>query len=149
MKHLKRFNESVDVVALNTILEIQDFCQNCFAYLIDDNFEFSVNRSRHVYQDLSEDNVYEISLFRDISFKWYNIKDYYIPFIKLLSSRYNLSNFSSSFDHTEDHSHIVVKIGKHYSGYRYYTYDEIVNDQVKDSGEFTNINSIKIKVTVE
>ena len=77
MKHLKKFNESVDVVVLNTILELQDFCQNCFAYLIDDNFEFSVNRSRHVYQDLSEDNVYEISLFRDISFKWYNIKDYY------------------------------------------------------------------------
>ena len=130
MKYLKKFNESVDIESLNTVLELKSFTEDCLAYLLDDGLEVEV-------QNAYKQEGYEISLFNSTrEFSWRQIKDYYIPFIQLLSNRYDLVSTHSSIDT------FVVKIAAHYSGYYYYTYDDIINDRIG----VTKFNSIMVRV---
>lgn len=130
MKYLKKFNESVDIESLNTVLELKSFTEDCLAYLLDDGLEVEV-------QNAYKQEGYEISLFNSTrEFSWRQIKDYYIPFIQLLSNRYDLVSTHSSIDT------FVVKIAAHYSGYYYYTYDDIINDRI----DVIKFNSIMVRV---
>ena len=47
MKHLRRFNESV-----NKEEELQDFCETYLAYLLDDGFEVSVVITGKIIQSI-------------------------------------------------------------------------------------------------
>lgn len=132
MKHLKRFNESVDMIALNKILELKEFTEGCLAYLLDEGLEVYVEKA------YMEEGIYEISLHSGTSFNWIKIKDYYIPFIQLLSKRYEFVQ--------QYHLRLGGKIGKisdNYSGYFYLTYDDIISDKVYKN---RRIDSIMIRV---
>ena len=145
MKYLKSFNESVDIIALNKILELKGFTEDCLAYLLDEGLDVGVEKA------YKEEGIYEISLSNEVSFNWSQIKDYYIPFIQLLSNRYELISTHYSIDT------FVVKIVAN-SGYywsngsriplrelNYYTYDDIINDRVHQKG-VTKFNSIMVRV---
>jgi len=132
MKYLKRFNESVDMEALNMVLELKSFTEDCLAYLLDDGLNVEVQKAY-------KQEGYEISLYNAREFTWIQIKDYYIPFIQLLSNRYEI------LIQTPYISDYVVKIGANYSGYYHYTYEtyeDIINDRVG----VTKFNSIIVRV---
>jgi len=131
MKYLKRFNESVDMEALNMVLELKSFTEDCLAYLLDDGLNVEVQKAY-------KQEGYEISLYNAREFTWIQIKDYYIPFIQLLSNRYEI------LIQTPYISDYVVKIGANYSGYYHYTYEtyeDIINDRVG----VTKFNSIIVE----
>jgi hypothetical protein len=129
MRYLKRFNESVDMEALNMVLELKSFTEDCLAYLLDDGLNVEVQKAY-------KQEGYEISLYNAREFTWIQIKDYYIPFIQLLSNRYEI------LIQTPYISDYVVKIGANYSGYYHYTYEDIINDRVG----VTRFNSIIVRV---
>ena len=101
MKHLRKFNENIDN-------EIQEFCENYLAYLLDKDFNIeyvgkkaktmpSVN-SNIVSDDeilsLKKGNRIEDMAIADPSlmFSWEEIKDHFIPFIHMLSKQYTITN---------------------------------------------------------
>jgi hypothetical protein len=88
MKHLRRFNESV-----NKEEELQDFCETYLAYLLDDGFEVSI---QHMYSNqMTNKHDYHFVTIKKSgkvsnNFKWEEIKDQFIPFISVLSKQYKL-----------------------------------------------------------
>jgi hypothetical protein len=118
MKHLKRFNEGLSEDDFN---ELKKFCESCLAYLLDDGLEIEFNETY-----FEEEIFYDITLFSENGFYWNQIKDDYIPFIQLLSSRYEIVPFRKG---TSD----VIKIGNNSVGASYYTYDNIIKDNCKNS----------------
>jgi hypothetical protein len=87
MKHLKMFNESIDKD------ELTDFVESCLAYLLDEGFRIFIPRG-------SEDDTTAIWLslsnqyaLKSDAFTWDDIKDYYIPLLKLLHNRYDIIGF--------------------------------------------------------
>jgi len=87
MKHLRKFNESIDRN------ELEDFVESCLAYLLDEGFNVFIPRSSgddSVAIWLAISNQYSTN---STSFTWDQIKDYYIPLLKLLSNRYDIIGF--------------------------------------------------------
>lgn len=80
MKHLRRFNESLNKE------ELQDFCETYLAYLLD-NVAFKVYVSRHSNTislvKKTSDNLNS----PEFLFTWDEIKDYFIPFLHMLSKQ--------------------------------------------------------------
>lgn len=133
MKYLKKFNESVDIESLNMVLELKSFTEGCLAYLLDDGLDVEVQKAY-------KQEGYEISLFNSThEFSWRQIKDYYIPFIQLLSNRYEILPLYTFKDEVDN---FIIKIAAHYSGYYYYTHKDIINDRVG----VTKFNSIMVRV---
>ena len=105
MKHLRKFNEGL---SSNEFNELKEFSENCFAYLLDEGFELElVDRNGRESNDPSFDEDAEyfwVDLYgpvitqpdiygavpNDSSYSWNQIKDYYIPFLKLVQKRYTL-----------------------------------------------------------
>lgn len=101
MKHLRKFNENIDN-------EIQEFCENYLAYLLDKDFNIeyvgkkaktmpSVNSnigSDDEILSLKKGNRTEDMAIADPSlmFSWEEIKDHFIPFIHMLSKQYTITN---------------------------------------------------------
>ena len=84
MKHLKRFNESLSSEQKD---ELMDFCETSLAYLIDEGFEV------RLISDFSDTTV-RVCLLKPVNgrvsrFNWNEVKEYYIPFLQLLSRRYD------------------------------------------------------------
>jgi hypothetical protein len=94
MKHLRRFNESV-----NKEEELQDFCDTYLAYLLDEDFSIDT-----MPRDKDLDDSEIISLKKghrtdsmaigdpSLMFSWDEIKDHFIPFIYMLSKQYTITN---------------------------------------------------------
>ena len=139
MKYLKKFNESVDIESLNTVLELKSFTEDCLAYLLDDGLEVDVQNA-YKQEGYWEEKIYEISLFNSTrEFSWRQIKDYYIPFIQLLSNRYEILPLYTFKDEVDN---FIIKIAANFSGYYHYTYEDIINDRVG----ITRFNSIMVRV---
>lgn len=83
MKYLKRFNESVNID------EVQDFCDGSLAYLTDEGFSVTTEK---LYNHNKKKSEYIGITIKSSSntFYWDDVKDYIIPFIKILSKEYNL-----------------------------------------------------------
>ena len=90
MKHLKRYNESIDDHD-----ELKDFVESCLAYLLDEGFHVFIPRAS------LDDGTTAIWLglnYRENksnAFTWDEIKDYYIPLLKLLHNRYQIVGFGN------------------------------------------------------
>lgn len=133
MKHLKRFNEGV------TQEDLQDFCESSLAYLMDESFNVTIRggddpRARATTGQfgifLAKNNGREF-------FKWDDVKDYYIPFLQLLSNRYDIGTFfdgdvdsrepSVRFRYRQKNDYSFVNVSKNFS------YARVINDDVFDS----------------
>ena len=90
MRYLKRIFES-DLYNQVDDIELRDFCETYLAYLLDDT-SFKIE----VIESIDWDS-YIIWLGKTLvdrriqPFHWNDIKDYYIPFVKMLSSEYDLN----------------------------------------------------------
>jgi hypothetical protein len=129
MKHLKRFNESV------TQEDLQDFCESSLAYLLDEGFTIKIMGGDDQFTRLPR-GQFNIFLQKDNArefFKWDDVKDYYIPFLQLLSNRYDIGSFFEEhngaepnirvrYRHREDYS--FVNVNKEFS------LNRVINDDL-------------------
>ena len=145
MKHLKRFNEGLDYN------ELKDFVEDCLAYLLDEGFHVFIPRG------VSEDGTTAIWLglnYRENksnAFTWDDIKDYYIPLLKLLSSRYDIIGFGEPSRGIEDStSQVRFRLHQGYSDDAFTDFPlyKVVNDNLFGSYSYepTNIYSVGIIV---
>jgi hypothetical protein len=97
MKHLKMFNESLDKD------ELKDFVESCLAYLLDEGFHVYIPRglsdddTASIWLGLSNKYAVSRTMGKSNGFTWDDIKDYYIPLLKLLSNRYQIIGFENRF----------------------------------------------------
>ena len=90
MRYLKRIFEN-DLYNQVDDVELRDFCETYLAYLLDDtSFKIEVI-------DTEKWNSYIIWLGKTLNpriqpFRWDEIKDYYIPFVTMLSREYDLND---------------------------------------------------------
>lgn len=131
MKYLKKFLENLNECELQ---ELQEFCDNSLVYLIDDGFVIDffgkVNDDFHLIILNKQKNV----------FNWNDIKDYYIPFLKLLS-RYELD----SYDNPTLSLKVLFSQNKvaNETPVRYLTLDQVINDEIEN----VNLWGIAVKVS--
>ena len=103
MKHLKRFNESLND---NEVDELRDFCETSLAYLLDEGYQVDINKyiaPRDEWSDGFEVDLIlpdDDEIYSKGNFLWNDVKDYYIPFLKLLSRRYKLGHYG--YDHDDE-----------------------------------------------
>jgi len=112
MKHLKKFNESLNKE------ELQDFCDTYLAYLLDDDYTCDVETGyewSHTTEKITSKLVTKIILLKyknnsskTEKFLWDNVKDHFISFIHLLSKDYNIDNFDFMWVGLEKGSNIPV-----------------------------------------
>jgi len=96
MKHLRRYNESIDEN------ELSDFCETNLVYLLDEGFDIMIsgnNFSGDSFKSIKITNpssLYdpENSIYYNLGpvnfFKWNDIKDHFIPFFTRLLNQYSL-----------------------------------------------------------
>jgi len=141
MKHLKMFKESLDEDdKLDYLFELRDFCDNSLAYLLDDGYEVDVFNDRlsitHIALSLPGNNSSD-------EFYWNDIKDYYIPFLQLLSRRYNLDTYSSRWvESSKAKLCNVFFLGDQSS---YCSLEEVINDDLP-AVAYNGIWGIDVKV---
>jgi hypothetical protein len=132
MKHLRRFNEDL---TKDEIQELKEFCESCLAYLLDEGFEIDYEKGTGDFHWIDLWGSLDESE-NPIAYTWDQVKDYYIPFIQLLKSRYKLVD-----------SIIYVKVGAGQdlaTSFANYTFDEVVNEQSKMP---KTIYSLSVKVS--
>lgn len=90
MKHLKRYNESIDEN------ELKDFCEINLVYLLDDGFEIMIsgnNFSGGSFKSIKITNPRSLDDRQDGTvnyFKWDDVKDHFIPFLTRLLNEYSI-----------------------------------------------------------
>ena len=132
MKHLKRFNESLQS---DEVDELKDFCETSLAYLLDDGYDISISlRDQVRYPDkpyiivslgLLEPQIPMWAwpgMMKFRKFYWNDVKDYYIPFLQMLQRRYELISY------LDDTAHIYFCFNTA-SGFRYLSLDQVINDK--------------------
>jgi hypothetical protein len=107
MRFLRKFNEAVNKQ------ELKEFCEEYLAYLMDEGFEIEI---------VSEDNLEFVHIYyQDKSFQWSEVKDQFIPFLKMLEINYNLEEKRNGnlvcFDYLHNH--------------RMYNLNQILNDNLR------------------
>jgi hypothetical protein len=118
MKHIRRFNES--------ITDIEQFCNNNLAYLIDDGYRvsyriggFSINdRTHYTSVNITKGDP------RVSNFNWYDVRDEFIPFINILSRNYATSSIKLK--------HIVTTDKGSYIASKHVKLSDIINDRIED-----------------
>lgn len=157
MKHLRKFNEGL---SSNEFNELKEFCENCFAYLLDEGFELElVDRYGREPNDPSFDEDTEyfwIDLYgpfitrpdeygavpNDRSYSWDQIKDYYIPFLKLINSRYVLVDHERSYK--GDVVYFKLQEGADVDvAFKEFKLDDVIDDKIT----LDSIFSVSIKVS--
>ena len=109
MRFLRKFNEAVNKK------ELKEFCEMYLAYLIDEGFEIEI---------VSEDGLEFVRIYdyQDRPFQWSEVKDHFIPFLRMLELNYNLEDKRNGnlvcFD--SPHSH------------RMYNLNQILNDNLRN-----------------
>ena len=147
MKHLKRFNEGL---SSNEFNELKEFSENCFAYLLDEGFELElVDRNGRESNDPSFDEDAEyfwVDLYGPtengdtISYSWDQIKDYYIPFLKLVQKRYTLTDG----DWNKDLVLFKIEQGADVeTAFKRFEVEDVIDDKITSD----SIYSVSIKVS--
>jgi len=86
MRYLKSFNEAIEPD------EIKDFCEMYLAYLLDDGYSLTFNESGRVTQINFVNPNTDVE---HIGYSWMNwdqIKDSFIPFLKVLDKQYDIKD---------------------------------------------------------
>jgi hypothetical protein len=121
MKHLRRYNESIDHD------ELKDFVEDCLAYLLDEGFNVFIPKSNFIMHG----SVAIWLALKSNGFTWDDIKDYYIPLLKLLSNRYQVVGFGEPSRGLEDStSQVRFRLQPEYSNisFRDFPLYTVVND---------------------
>ena len=116
MRYLRRFNESITD-------DLEIFCKENLAYLIDEGFKVDVGIYKIGYSDSMLDNQVKIEIHNFYfpnwtKFTWDDVKDDVIPFLEILRDKY------SFFEDIK-----FVSEDQHYNYFNLeYKYDDVIND---------------------
>jgi hypothetical protein len=157
MKHLRKFNEAqfgnsfkTAGLSSNEFNELKEFSENCLAYLLDEGFELElVDRNGRESNDPSFDQDAEyfwVDLYGPaengdtISYSWDQIKDYYIPFLKLVQKRYILTDG----DWNKDLVLFKIEQGADVeTAFKRFEVEDVIDDKITSD----SIYSVSIKVS--
>ena len=112
MKHLKRFNESINEY------DLKDYCETNLAYLMDEGLEVKID-------DYEGDLSVDLYLYQSNGHgrPWSEIKDQIMPFLYRLNKVYEINSLEDGSD-----KFIVVQVSQgNYSKELYLSYDELEN----------------------
>ncbi len=95
MKYLRKFNEAIDG---KFGIELQQFCDDYLAYLIDNGFSVEV-KDGTIPSGRSKVIMIEKKKDRDTQFwfSWKEVEDDFIPFYTLLKTKYELLPFADQY----------------------------------------------------
>ena len=112
MKHLRKFNESLELNPLPGVKalspeeinlqreELRDFCETYLAYLLDEGFELKIYGGSQLTSNnnVINQNPFQISLVKQDQsiFSWQDIINHFLPFLKLLKDNYDLEKVDPS-----------------------------------------------------
>lgn len=118
MRYIKRFNEN------NNEEDLQDFCETHLAYLLDDE-DFTL-----LVDDINDDDDtgHSIRLENYKGFKWNDIKDYFIPFLKQLDK---IRGHQIKIDNDKKVFVSIASVGKP-KIWSKLNFDDLINDEVKN-----------------
>ena len=142
MKYIKKYSS---LIVESVKDDLKDFCETSLVYLLDEGFEIDCEESRF--------GIIDIFLSLNKQFDWNDIKDYFIPFIQLLSRRYVLEEFStysadttSSIITQNENCYVCFQCqGNGWTEYlEYTTLDQVINDNLPK--RIHNISVIKVQV---
>ncbi len=178
MKYLKKFEGLEETTNFNSFLtkldDLKQLCDGQLATLYDEGFELDYLVTKVTDPNNDRDRGFvldclhiQLNKFRRdgrYSFKWVDVKDYYIPVLELLVRRYYfLPYFDSKTKllkmREEQKKQIMLstqvcfEIGygnsysmAHSKKYMFFSLKDIINDNVDLGSEFMNIFSIAIKI---
>lgn len=142
MMYLKRFNEASFLP--KDISELQYFCENYLAYLLDEGFGIRVRHGSR--EDRARIEFYKDDVHFPVVFNWNDVKDHYIPFYQMLSKNYEISTIS---DGDYEIRTCSVKFEYRKPGRqlweteaKWFTEQEIINDELGDLGSYVGVISI-------
>lgn len=147
MRYLRSFNEGT-IFFPKDLNELQYFCETYLAYLIDEGFGIRVRhgsrKSRARIEFYKEDHIYPVP------FNWDDVKDHYIPFYQMLSKEYEIDTTPSRITNGEvEYKECSVKFDYRKPAKqlweteaKWFTEEEIVNDEVGDLGKYVGVISI-------
>ena len=143
MRYLKKYNESFRAPS-SFREEIQEFCENCLAYLIDE--DFSIETNLYGLDPVSVSFVLIRRFSGEVQpFSWNDVKDYYIPFLQMLQRKYNVINTSKSPSILNSEVQVVIRTGStSLDDSVYYTLYEVLEDKINP---YDKIVFIKILIT--
>ena len=99
MKHLKSFNE--DITSFSFEEELQDFCDNNLAYLLDDeDIEMKIIPSPN-----PKSKGWRVMILFDQPKKWDEIKDHMIPFLTRLIKQYQTDVWFN-----KDNNDVIIEV---------------------------------------
>lgn len=78
--YIRRFNENINITS-----DLQEFCNNSLAFLIDDGFIIKCFYTERFYTRVSIHKP-------QTTFNWFDVRDDIIPFMDILSKKYIVSN---------------------------------------------------------
>jgi len=130
MRHLKRFNESLDKEPLIVKVfkdELKDFCETNLAYLLDDDVRVCVDSLTSIV----------VRIVFDQNKTWDEVKDQIIPFLIRLNNKYEIEKF---FSKKEIKVFLDYEIGADNphgfsSGEDFYSVKDLINDKTELDGE--------------
>ena len=117
MKHLKRFNESINEY------DLKDYCETNLAYLMDEGLEVKID-NEFVHNDRS-DLFVTLYLYQSNGHgrPWSEIKDQIMPFLHRFNNVYEINSLEDGSD-----KFIIVQLSQgNYSKELYLSYDELEN----------------------
>lgn len=128
MKYLKKYNESIDFEE-----RLKSFSEAYLSYLLDNGFKIKIHR--HIIKEVERCNFSIIkendsNIFTRSIFKWDDIKDDVIPFIKVLNDNFVISN---------------IAVSGRYGHAKYCTVDNILDDNIdKQLSELPKFEDVDI-----
>ncbi len=134
MKYLKKFNESESIINYS---DIKKFCEDNLAYLIDSGF--SVDVSFHSNGEFLIVKLLKIENDMYLHFYWDDIKDDFIPFLQVLSDKYNFNN-DVSFNYARSEN---GNIKKSFLGTIKIDTKDVINDNVPQKCSILGITLTK------
>jgi len=138
MKYLKKFNESKKIE--NELAELAEFTNNCLIQLIDEGYEVTYRYFDHngyatcytisisAYGNDYFVNEEEEDIDKYPTFNYNDVKDYFIPYIILLTDKYNIDHVTLN---VKGNSTIVS-----------------VEDIIDDKLDFNIINNISMSYSI-
>lgn len=155
MKHIKRFNESLE----NYLDQLKDFCESNLVYLLDEGFQLKYDTQVMHFPEIKTikqdgdagvnvkiicPNYYNSNL---PNTHWSEIKDYIIPFLQRLCNEYQLYTYYEGFDYEKNE---IAKEDKYVAlqeetQFKYYTLEDLIEDKLPQDKWFYSL-SVKVKI---
>lgn len=170
MKHIKKFNESLE----NHLEQLKDFCESNLVYLLDEGFQLKydtqvihfpeIRTVRHdgdagvnikiMCPNYRKNNFFDNNgaLVSVVNTYWSDIKDYIIPFLQRLCNEYQLYTYyeEKKFDYEKTINLIKLKEDKYVAlqeetKFKYYTLEDLIEDKLPQDKWFYSL-SVKVKI---